>query len=223
MAKREMPETDLSKLRDKYPGNSYSERDAQDSDNTETKKVRRVAQGKVRKQGLVKKFARYIIEDTVESARDRTLADIVVPGIKTLLFDTATEVLDVMLFGGSGRALRGSERRSNGRKEGRRSYDRYYDEKDRREASRVSYRDLPKDADDIILDTRRQAQDALEELDYIIHKYGQASIADYYDIVEVTSEFTDNKYGWTSLRGATIKPVRNGYLIDLPRTRLLDD
>ena len=47
--------------------------------------------------------------------------------------------------------------------------------------------------------------------------------ADFYDIVGVTSEFTDNKYGWTSIRKAGIKPVREGFLIVLPRTRVLDD
>ena len=223
MAKREIPETDPNKLRDRFPSNSYSKRDSDNSEEPTRKKTKQVAKGKVRKQGLVKKFARYIIEDTVESARERTLADIVVPGIKTLIFDTATEILDVMLFGGAGDALRSSRKRSNSRREGRTSYSRFYEDKDRRSSQRESYRDLPNDPDDIILDTRREAQNVLEDLDHMIHTYGQASIADFYDLVGVTSDFTDNKYGWTTLRGASIKPVRDGFLIILPRTRILDD
>lgn len=223
MAKREMPETDPDKLREKYPGNSYSEKDSKEIVKTDTKKTKQVAKGKVRKQGLIKKFTRYIVEDTIESARERTIADIIVPGIKTLIFDAVTDTLDLMLFGISGDAPRSSRRRSNGRKESRTSYSRFYEDKDRRDSSRGSYRDLANDPDDIIMDTRREAQDVLEELDYMIHKYGQASIADFYDIVGVTSEFTDNKYGWTSIRKAGIKPVREGFLIVLPRTRVLDD
>lgn len=215
MAKCEIPDTD------KFPGNSYSKRDAKDQYESD-RKIRKVAQGKVKKQGLIRKFTRYIVEDTIESARERTLADIVVPGVKTLIFDTGTEILDLMLFGGTGEAVRGSRRRSEGRRDSRTSYSRYYDEKGRK-SSRESYRDLPNDPDDIIMDTRREAQDVLEELDYMIRKYGQASIADFYDIVGVTSEFTDNKYGWTSIRDAGIKPVRDGFMIILPRTRVLDD
>lgn len=231
MAKREIPETDPNALREKYPSNSQTKKVApkiepsENHENSETsiKKTRRVAKGKVRKQGLVKKFTRYIVEDTIESARERTLADIIVPGIKTLIFDALTDTLDLMLFGGSGEAPRSSRRRSNGRRDGQTSYSRFYDDKERKGRSRGSYRDLPNDPDDIIMDTRREAQDVLEELDYTIHKYGQASIADFYDIVGVTSAFTDNHYGWTSIRDAGIRPVRDGFLIVLPRTRVLED
>lgn len=227
MAKREMPETDPKALSEKFPGNSYSQRELSrrddESDNGQQSHTRQVARGKVRKQGLVRKFTRYIVEDTLESAREKTISDIIIPGVKTLIFDSITDMLDVMLFSGSERAPRGSRRRSEGRRGSQTSYSRFYDEKGRRSDSRASYREIGNEPDDIILDTRREAQDVLEELDYIIHKYGQASIADFYDIVGVTSSFTDNKYGWTSIRDAGVKPVRDGFLIILPRTRVLDD
>lgn len=225
MANRDIPETNPNTLREQYPSNSYSKQSIQQSETTDkpVKKIRQVAKGKVRKQGLVRKLMRYIVEDTIESAKERTLADIIVPGIKTLIFDAFTDTLDLVLFGGSGDVSRSSRRASNGRKDGRTSYDKYYDDKKRRGHSRGPYRDLPNDPDDIIMDTRREAQNVLEELDYMIHKYGQASIADFYDIVGVTSEFTDNHYGWTSIRDAGIRPVREGFLIVLPRTHVLDD
>ena len=225
MAKRDIPETDPDKLREKYPSNSYSKKDTTTNgeDHISNKKNRQIAKGKVRKQGVIRKFTRYIVEDTIESARERTLADIIVPGIKTLIFDALTDTLDLVLFGGSGETSRNYRNRSNSHRNSRTSYDKYFDEKDHRKYSRNSYRDLPNDPDDIILDTRREAQNVLEELDHMIHKYGQASIADFYDIVGVTSEFTDNRYGWTSIRNAGIRPVREGFLIVLPRTRVLDN
>ena len=79
------------------------------------------------------------------------------------------------------------------------------------------------DPDDIILDTRAEAHMVLDEMDAIIYKYGQASVADYYDVVGVTSEWTDNRYGWTSLKNASIKPVRDGFMLVMPRTHVLDD
>ena len=49
-----------------------------------------------------------------------------------------------------------------------------------------------------------------------------ATVADLYELVGVTGEYTDNKYGWDSLGSASVTRVRGGYLVDLPRTRLLD-
>lgn len=221
MAKRDIPETNPQKLRDMYPNNSQTVSEKTVEVDV-SKKTKQVAKGKVRKQGLLKRFARYIIEDTIESARERTFSDIVIPGVKTLIFDTATEVLDLMLFGGSSNISKGSKRRSDSRRSTQTSYSKYYEAKNNRSSDR-SYRSVTVEPDDIILDTRREAMDVLNELDEMIHQYGQASIADFYDIVGVTAEWTDNKYGWTSLRDAGVRPVRDGFLIILPRTRVLDD
>ena len=219
------------------PGNSYAERDSinesqtvvdsgQDSTN-EKIAPRQVAQGKVRKQSLLGKFVRYIVADTVESARERTVKDVLLPGIRNLIFDTGNELMATLLFPDeasrpSAGYRSGSARRNGG---GNTSYNKFYKDKDRRNGHRRggSYRDESYDPDDIILDTRAQANAALDELDYIIHKYGQASIATFYDIVGVTGEWTDNRYGWTSLRGAGIKPVRDGFMIILPPTQVLED
>lgn len=227
MANREMPEHTI------LPGNSYAARDEIDisegkkpkgnvDEAKETVKPRQVAQGKVRKQSILRKFGKYIIEDTIEEAREHTIKEILIPGIRNLIFDTFNEMVARMLFGDD--SPRPSSNRGGTRKGGRTSYDKYYDDKNRRGSGRTgSYRDAPYDPDDIILPSRAAANDALDELDYVIHKYGQASIATFYDIVGVTGEWTDNKYGWTSIRGAQIKPVRDGYMVLLPPTRLLED
>lgn len=212
------------------PGNSYSERDAaaakeEVTDTRPVIKAKQVAQGKVRKQGVLQKFGRYILEDTIASAKEHTLKEILLPGIRNLIFDTFNEMVATMLFGDDAPRPVSTYRTGNGgRRGGPTSYYKYYDDKQRRESGRHgSYRDMPYDPDDITLDTRAQANAALDELDFIIHKYGQASIATYYDIVGVTGEWQDNRYGWRSIRGASIKPVRDGFMILLPPTIVLDD
>ena len=244
MAKRDIPKLETKPLRDddtqkairnRYPGNSYAERDSTDisdkklseESDKEIIKPRQVAQGKVRKQSIGKKFLHYIIADTVETARERTFKDILIPGVRNLIFDTFNEMLATMLFPDDVQRPVGGYRGGSGaRRGGKTSYDKYYDDKNRRTGNGGrggSYRDMPYDPDDIILDTRAQANAALDELDYIIRKYGQASIANFYDIVGVTGEWTDNRYGWTSIRGAQIKPVRDGFMVILPPTRVLED
>lgn len=220
---------DMPKIGGELPGNSYAKRDDISSKDevVETKaivKPKQVAQGKVRKQSLIKKFGHYILEDTIETAKEHTIKEILLPGIRNLIFDTFNEMVATMLFGDDAPRPASTYRTGNGaRKAGRTSYEKYYEDNQRRGGRAGSYRDMPYDPDDIVLDTRAQANAALDELDYIIHKYGQASIATYYDIVGVTGEWADNRYGWTSIRGASIKPVRDGFMIILPPTRVLDD
>lgn len=45
----------------------------------------------------------------------------------------------------------------------------------------------------------------LERLEYILKVYECVLVADYYDIVKGTSEYSDSKWGWLSLDGYTIR------------------
>ena len=42
------------------------------------------------------------------------------------------------------------------------------------------------------------------------------------DLVGVTGNYTDNKYGWTNIRNAEVVRVRDGYRIKLPRALPID-
>jgi hypothetical protein len=63
---------------------------------------------------------------------------------------------------------------------------------------------------------RQDAAQVLAGLERIIDQYGFASVADYYDLVGVIGQFTDNKFGWVSLAGTTIKDSENLYALNLP-------
>lgn len=55
-------------------------------------------------------------------------------------------------------------------------------------------------------------------MDELIDMYGVVSVADLYDLVGITGNYTDNKYGWTNIRNA--EPVRamgGGYMLKLPK------
>ena len=56
----------------------------------------------------------------------------------------------------------------------------------------------------------------VEEIASILHYMGE-SVDE-----SVTVNFTDNKYGWKDLSSASVSRVRDGYLLNLPRTVLLD-
>lgn len=73
-----------------------------------------------------------------------------------------------------------------------------------------------RDAGEIILITREEAELVLERLNDIIDKYDVASVADLHDLVGLPTVYTDNKWGWTSLTGSDVRQVREGYLLVLP-------
>ena len=69
----------------------------------------------------------------------------------------------------------------------------------------------------MILDNRGEAEDVLSRMDELVATYGLVSVADFYDLVGITGNWTDNKYGWTDIRSANVVHVREGYIIKLPK------
>ena len=76
--------------------------------------------------------------------------------------------------------------------------------------------------DDIILESRGEAEEVLSHLLELVENYGVASVADLYELVGITGSFTDNKYGWTNLSTASVSRVRDGYLLNLPNATPID-
>ena len=56
-------------------------------------------------------------------------------------------------------------------------------------------------------------------MDELIATYGLVSVADFYDLVGVSGNYTDNKYGWTDIRGATTVRVGDGYMIKVTKSK----
>jgi hypothetical protein len=75
------------------------------------------------------------------------------------------------------------------------------------------------DFSDIIIQSRAEAEDVLDGLRNLIHQYEVASVSDFYGLVGLTGEFTDDKWGWYDLRSASIRAIRGGYVLMLPRTQ----
>ena len=57
------------------------------------------------------------------------------------------------------------------------------------------------------------ANDANEVLSYMIdsvEQYGLVTVADFYELSDVASKFTDHQFGWTNLDGVRVVPIRGG-------------
>lgn len=173
------------------------------------RKVEKVVTGtvKAKKKGGLHKFTDVFISEDASNVKSYIFMDVLVPAIKKAISDIVTNGIEMMLYGESGR-----KKSSNA---SRISYRDYYKD-DRRSRERSSTRS-GYDFDDIILDNRGEAEDVLSRMDELIETYGLVSVADFYDLVGITGNYTDNKYGWTDIRSANVIRVRDGYMIKLPR------
>ena len=187
-----------------FPNNSNRFKETSAETNNEEKKIEKIVTGNVKtkkKSGLVK-FFRGFISDDIKDIKTYLFTDVVVPTIKKSIWD----VVDMVLYGG-----KSSRSRNYGGS--RVSYRDYYDEP-KRTATRVvaSY-----SYEDVILETRGEAEEVLDQLVALIDRYQTVSVADLYDLVGIAKDYTSNKYGWTNLATADVVRVRDGYMLKLPR------
>lgn len=199
-----------------FPSNSHKAREKKD----EPKKIEKIIQGSVvkKKKPLSKRVVETFLGDDVGSVSSYILYDVLIPAAKTTISDMVSSGIEMLLFG---EAKGARTRRDKGRSYV--SYNNYYNKGDRYERREPSLRNRSRhNFDDIILDSRGEAEEVLSHLVDLVDDYGMASVADLYDLVGITSNFTDNKYGWTNLSSASVSRVRDGYLIDLPRAMPLD-
>ena len=76
--------------------------------------------------------------------------------------------------------------------------------------------------DRIILRTKSEAERVLRGLEDQIYNYRVASVADLFELLDEDCPYTANDYGWTSMSGAKIVMVSEGYQLKLPRVMAID-
>lgn len=196
-----------------YPNNSHSAREkstATAAGKTE-KKLDKVVTGaaKTKKKSEARRVLNIFVPDDAENVKSSILSDVIVPGVKAAIAD----VISIVLFGDTGRI---GSRKSGG---SRIAYQKYYDDRrdDRREYGRPRAA-VGFEYDDIIFETRGDADLVLDQLESAIAKYEVASVADLYDLAGVTCRnYTANRYGWSDIQSAKVVRTSEGYVIRLPR------
>lgn len=191
-----------------YKSNSHKVRDA-----AKKNKVEKVVGGKVKvkKKSGVSKMSNAIISEDMSNVKSYVVMEVIIPALKKAISDVVTNGIDMLLYGGSSRSKKNTNASYI-------SYNRYSsDRREDRRPRRTNY-----SYDDIVLDNRRDAEEVLSRMDELLETYEVVSVADLYDLVGITGEYTDNKYGWTSLRSAQVVRVRDGYLLKLPKALLID-
>lgn len=201
--------------------NRFKESQRKEDNSQEIKRIEKVVAGpvKTRKKSKFSKFTEEFISEDAKNVKSYVLGEVLIPAIKKAISDIVTDGIDIILYGES---RRGGRSRSNA---DRVSYRNYYDggsynrpqmnERRALMAGQYSY-------DDIILPTRGEAEDVLARMDELMDTYGLVRVADLYDLVGITGNYTDNKYGWTNITRAEIVRTRDGFMIKMPRAVPID-
>lgn len=205
---------------EEFPPNSIRSR-APETPND--KKIERVTQSDPirRKKTLGAKFKETFISGD-QGVWSYVVSDVLIPAAKDAISDAVTEGIQRMLFGDTIPSRRRPSLRGPSNYV---SYNRYSEASTPREEPRPTLSRRARashDFDEIILATRIEAEEVLNNLYNLLEKYDSASVADLYELVGVNGQFTDDKWGWTDLRGSGISRIREGYLLNLPKPVPLD-
>ena len=185
----------------------------------EIKEKAKPIEGKVivRKKGPLKRLVSTIFSDDADSVKTYVVQEVLIPSVKKLISDVMSNGTDILLYGES---RRNKPQNSNGSRISYSSYSGYYSQTNAKpDPAKKASNEF---SQDIILETRGQAEDVLIRLEEIIDKYKMVSVSDLNDILNISGPFTDAKYGWRDISSAQIVRVRDGFLLKLPRVQPLN-
>lgn len=154
--------------------------------------------------------------------------EIIVPAIKNIIVDAVTSGINMVMYGDS----KGTTPRNYGGGPRYTGYgashrptvnytSRYTSQQP--EPSQISARGVRQGVEEYIIENREDAAHVLTTLTEQADMYGSVSIADYYDLIGVPSNYTDNNYGWIleTIAHSSIRPVRGGHVIKFPPAEVI--
>lgn len=190
------------------------------------KNVQKVVTGEVvqRSTPIGRRFKHIFFGGEFKGASRYILGDVLLPAFKNMTVDAVSKGVERMVYGDAAprRTGRPMDQFSSGRP--RFSYNQPSDRYSRQRPAMLP--DQPphirqpqsrrRDAGEIILVSRAEAEMVLERLADLVDNFEVASVADLYELVGLPNNYVDNKWGWTNLAQSDIRQVREGFIIDLP-------
>lgn len=204
---------------DEFVSNSHKFKERQQKAEQPEKKVEKVIKGnvKTRKKNELRKFTDNFISEDAANVKSYIFMDVLLPAIKKLISDVVTDGIDMVLYGETGRTKKRSS--SGGQYVSYNSFSSRDRDRDRYSSHSSSRMDL----DDIIFESRGDAEAVLRQMDELIDRYNVVTVADLYDMVDRSAPFTANKYGWTNVANAEVQRLRGGgYVIKFPKAMPID-
>jgi len=169
-----------------------------------------------KKQTFADKFKAAMISEDSQSIGDYLLFDVAIPALKQTIQSLINNAVDMLLFGNSTRPV------NRNMPANRVSYRSYFDNQ-----AQNTYTTRPRSAgysyEENTFASRGDAEAVLYRMQEIIDRYQVVRVADYLELSDQPSSYTDNNYGWTDVSNVRIMRSRNGrYYLDLPKPMAID-
>lgn len=205
-------------LEDLAPNNSDKAMQARNQNPEDRPKLKPIVKGPVvkEKKSFFKKFKESFLGDSTNFG-EMIMYDILVPALRGTLRDLGLGVVETFF----GRGGRGNYDSRVVRDRGRTyiSYNEVSSARERRDPDRGER--ARHDFDNIIFNSRGEANDVLAHLVDFTIEYGEATVGTFYELSNIDPNHTDYRYGWTNLRSAFVEQTRGGYIIRFPDVRPL--
>lgn len=177
--------------------------------------IEKVVSGRVRvkrqRKGNLEKAAEIFTGQDLNSVKEHLIKDVLFPNIQKLLYDTITNGADTIIYGGKGK-----NKRSDGT---RVSYWRSYDSGSgsNNETPTYSGRGIY-NFENLLFEKKQDAEAVLDSMQEIIDQFGVVSVADLYDLADVTIDNTTaSNYGWKSIASAKSVATPDGWILSLSK------
>lgn len=200
-----------------YTGNSKRSRDTEQV--SKDKNIERVTVSDViiKKKSIGRKFRDLFIEADLRTVIRYVGSDVLLPALRNMIVDGSQRGVERLVYGET------AMRRRNMGNGPRMTYN--------NPVNRSGYGGSPLNyappqrpgagtsslaRREIILSSREEGDLVLEQMIDIISQYEIVSVADLNALIGQSSNYTDQKWGWSNLNGTQILQIREGYLLDLP-------
>lgn len=219
------PPTNLpsnSKVNYQSPPPSEQPALSQGEEKTEpTEKVAPVVSGEVvrRKKPLGRKFAEtFLSGDAPKTVLGYVAHQVLIPALRDMVADAGREMIDRAIYGGERTTRRTNYRSSRGESvinyNGVSTQSRRSDDRPERPLSRRARQ--MHDFQQIIIPSRAEADEIVRLMYDRLKRFNEVTVSYLYQLLDISSTYVDEDWGWTDLRGTDVHRVREGYLLDLP-------
>lgn len=198
-----------------YPSNRIRDRVK-----TQNKNIKRVTSDDPirRKKSLGSRFRENFVAGDAKGAVNFVVFDVLLPAAQDAFVEVTSQFFEKLVRGDSYRRRTGSTTPPSG-PTGVVSYNRYYMQGRSSGPQRAMSRRARSshDFDEIVLQSRAEADNVIDQMYEVVSQYGFITVADLYELVGIASTYVDQDWGWKELRGSGVTRTRDGYLLDLPQ------
>lgn len=224
-----MPETDYSNVKPKGKQKQLpvQTKDVSPNEQPRARKEALVQSATVRKKGVIERLVGGLLGPNGLRAIGAYVGhEIIVPMVKNAFVDSMTTGINMAVFKDQPQPNRRNNPGWNNRQHqntNRVQYNQSYQNNQVKQYQSSNAMTTVYTIREVVFPNREEALMILDSMMNEIDKYGQVSVADYYDWIGLgDGTFADVSYGWEDLTRARVVSVRGGYAISLPPVGVIE-